>query len=78
MKYNIKKELKGYFYILAILNEWLINSYMWAYVVFESTCPLLLESAVDNRFDVSGGINRVAVSVDGDEDGRFGSWSSIF
>ncbi len=51
---------------------------MWAYVVFESTCPLLLESAVDNRFDVSGGINRVAVSVDGDEDGRFGSWSSIF
>jgi len=28
---------------------------------------------VDNRFDVSGGINRITVSVDGDEDGRFGS-----
>ncbi len=27
---------------------------------------------MDNRFDVSGGINRVIVSVDGDEDGR--SW----
>ncbi len=51
---------------------------MWAYVVFESTCPLLLESAVDNRFAVSGVINRVTVSVDGDKDGRFGSWSCIF
>jgi len=28
---------------------------------------------VDNRFDVSGGTNRMTVFVDGDEDGTFGS-----
>ncbi len=33
---------------------------------------------MDNRFDVSGGINPVVIPIDADEDEVFGSWSDIF
>jgi len=32
----------------------------------------------DDRFDVSGGINPVFISVDADEDEEFSFWSNIF
>jgi hypothetical protein len=39
---------------------------------------LIIITLTDNRFDVSGGINPVVISVDADEDEEFGAWSHIF
>lgn len=52
----------------------------WSYIPIVSTSSLLLESAVDDRFNVSDGIKSVvrATIVHEDVDEGFGSWSSVF